>query len=57
MRCPHCREVLTEVNRDEYVEAIQVIYECEACARTVLAEFAFMGYYDEEDNPIEEELK
>jgi len=57
MRCPHCREVLTEVNRDEYVEAIQIIYECEACARTVLAEFAFMGYYDEEDNPIEEELK
>jgi len=54
MKCPYCKCAMNEVSRDEYQTCIQIILECEECARTVLAEFEFAGFYDEEDNEIDE---
>ena len=55
MKCPYCKSTMLEESRDEYSTDIQMMMHCEDCGRLMMAVFEFVGFYDEEDNPIEEE--
>ena len=57
-KCPFCGDMMSEVSRDEEFgiqePQISIVFHCPKCGREPMMILEKEGYYDEDDNPVEE---
>ena len=59
VKCPYCKSKLNEVSREEnlnamYQPSIDIVFQCSSCQKEPMMTLEFEGWYNEDDNPIEE---